>query len=103
MFHTVERLERCAIRHGLHHNLMTLYHISIEAMQRLAIGHHDIIGDIHDIINRTQTDCCQLILQPIGTFLYLTVSDADTGIALTSLLVLNHHLNRQIMVVNLEL
>ena len=65
MLHTIECLERCAIRHRLHHNLMTLHHICIEAMQGLTIGHHDIIGDIHDIVDRTQTDCCQLILQPV--------------------------------------
>ncbi len=65
MLYTIKRLERCALRHRLHHNLMTLHHICIETMQGLAIGHHDIVGDINDIIDRTQANGGQLILQPI--------------------------------------
>ena len=69
-------------------------------MQGLSVGHHHIVGDIHDIIDRTKSDGVQLVLQPLGRFLYLTVSYAHAGIAFASLRVLNHDVNGEVVVVN---
>ena len=103
MLLTVECLERCALRHGLHHNLVTLHHVCIEGVQRLSVGHHHIVGDIHDVIDRTQANGGQLVLQPLRRFLHLTVSNTHTSIAFAGLLILNHHLDRQVMILHLEL
>ena len=64
MLLTIECLERCSLRHRLHNNLMTLHHVCIKGMQRLSIGHHHVVGDIHDVVDRTQANGCQLVLQP---------------------------------------
>ncbi len=103
MLYTVERLEGCAFGHGLHHNLMALHHVGIKAMQGLAIGHHDIIGDIDDIVDGTQADGCQTILQPVGRLLHFAIGDADASIALAGLLILDGHLDGQVVIVDLEL
>ena len=103
MFLTVKSLERCTLRHRLHHNLMTFHHVCIEGMQRLAVCHHDVVGDIDDIIDRTQANGRQLVFQPVGRFLHFAIRHTDTGIALAGLLILDDHLDRQIVIVDLEL
>ena len=100
VLHTVECHELRTLGHGLHHDLMTGNHICIEAVERLTVCHHDVVGDVHDIVDRTKTDGGQLVLQPLRTLLHFTISDAYTSIALASLLILDHHLNRQRLVVN---
>ena len=103
MFLTIQRLERCALRHRLHHNLMPFHHISIKRVQRLAIGHHHIVGDIHDIIDRTQANGGEFVLQPIRAFLHLTIRHAHTSIAFAGLLILDDHLDGQVMILYFEL
>ena len=100
---TVECLERGTLGHRLHHDLVTLHHIGIEGVQGLAIGHHDVVGDIHDVIDRPQTDGGQFVLQPVGRLLHLTVGNAHTGITLAGLCILNDHLDRQVVILHLEL
>lgn len=84
---------------GTNYNLMTGNHVCIEAVQWLAVCHHDIVGDIHDIVDRAQADDVQLILQPLRTFLHITTGDAYTGITLASLSILNFNIDRKILVV----
>ena len=81
---------------------MTLYHISIEAMQGLTECHHDVVGDIDDIVDRTQTNGGQLVLQPLRRLLDLTVGNADTSIALAGLGVLNNYIDGEAVVINGE-
>ena len=47
-----------------YYDLMTCDRIIVISMHRLAIFFHDIIGNIYDIINRTDTTGCQSSLQP---------------------------------------
>ena len=103
MLLTVKCLEGRTLRHRLHYNLMTFHHICIECMQWLTIGHHDIVSNVNDIIDRTQTNSGQLVFQPFGRLFHFTIGYAHTGIALAGLLILNCHLNRQIVIVNIEL
>ena len=84
---------------GTNYNLMTGNHVCIEAVQWLAVCHHDIVGNIHDIVDRAQADDVQLILQPLRTFLHLTTGDAYTGITLASLSILDFNIDRKIFVV----
>lgn len=100
MFLAIEGNKLCSFRLGSYNNLMTKHHIGIEAMHRLTVCHHHIIGNVHDIVYRAQTDGCQLVLQPIRTLLNLTVGYTHTSIAFASLLILDYHLYRQFVVVN---
>ena len=84
---------------GTNYNLMTGYHVCIKTVQWLTICHHDIVGDIHDIVDWTQADDVQLILQPLRAFLHLTTGDAYTGITLASLSILDFNIDRKILVV----
>ena len=102
MFLTVECDELCALGLRPNHNLMALDHVSIEAVHRLAISHHDIIGDVHDVVDGAKTDDRQLVLEPFGALLDIAVCDAQTGIALTGLMVFNIHLNGQVVVIDME-
>ena len=87
---------------GAYYNLMTGNHVGIEAVQWLTVCHHDVVGDIHDIVDWSQADDVQLILQPLRAFLHLAVGDAYAGIALASLGVLNFYIDRKIFVIYYE-
>ena len=100
---TIQRHKRCAFRHGLHHNLVPLHHIGIEGVQGLAQRHHHVVGDVHDVVDGTQTNNAQLVLQPFGRLLYLAVGDADTGIALAGLRVLNDDVDGEGVIVDDEI
>ena len=96
----IECLEGCALGHRLNDNLVTLHHVSIEAVQGLTQCHHHVVGDVDDIVDRTQTDYAELVLQPLGALLDLTTSNADTGIALAGLCVLDNNIDGETVVVN---
>ena len=66
-FFTVERDKRRAFRKCFRHNLAPGDHICIEAMQGLSVGHHHIVRDVDNIIDGSQTDGVQFVLQPLGT------------------------------------
>ena len=53
MLYTIERDKRRALGHGLHYDLVSLHHIGIEAVERLTISHHHIVGDIDNIVDWT--------------------------------------------------
>ena len=103
MLLAIESDELGALWLGADYNLMTGNHICIEAVQWLTVCHHDVVGDIHDIVDWSQADDVQLILQPLRTLLHLAVGDAYTGIALASLGVLNLYIDRKILVIHYEL
>jgi len=102
MLLAVECDELCSLGLRPNHDLMPLDHISIEAMHRLSIGHHDVIGDVHDVVDRTEADDRQLVLKPFRTLLDITVCDAQAGIALAGIMVLNIYLNGQVVVVDMK-
>ena len=85
---------------GAHYNLMTLHLVGIKAVHGLTVSHHYIIGDIHDVVDRTQTDDLQFVLQPFWTLLHLASRHAHTGITLAGLGVLNSHLHGQVVIIH---
>ena len=103
MLLTVEGHKLGSLWLGAYHDLMSCHHVGIKAVQWLSVSHHDIVGDVHDVVDRTQADDVQLVLQPLRTLLHLAVGDAHTGIALAGFGVLNLHLDRQVLVVDNEL
>lgn len=87
---------------GAYYNLMTGNHVGIEAVQWLTVCHHDVVGDIHDIVDWSEADDIQLVLQPLWAFLHLAVGDVYAGIALASLGALNLYIDRKILVIYYE-
>ena len=100
---TVESYKLSAFWLSAHNNLMSLNHVSVKAMHRLTVGHHHIVGDVDDVVDRTQADNLKLVLQPFWALLHLAASDAHASITLASLCVLNLHLDRKVVVVYCEL
>ena len=97
---TIERHKLGALGLGANHNLVALNHIGIKAMHRLAVSHHDVVGDVNNIVNRTQADNFQFILEPFGTFLHIAIGNAQANITLASLLVLDFNIDGKVFVVN---
>ena len=75
MLLTIESDKLSAFGLCSHHNLMSSHLVGIKAVHRLTIGHHYIIGDIDNIVNRTQSDNLQLVLQPFRTQTHLGSPD----------------------------
>ena len=100
--YAVERLEDSAVGHGLHDDFLACDHVCIKAMQRLAECHHYIVGDVHDVINRTKTNCGQVVLQPLWTLFHLTAGNSHGCVAGASLGVLHANGNLEIVVIHLE-
>ena len=78
----------------LYHNLISLNHVCVKAMEWLTVSHHDIVGDVHNIIDRTQADYVELVLKPFRRFLYFASSDANASIAFACLCVLDFYVDR---------
>ncbi len=102
ILYAVEGDERRSLRHGADDNLIAFHHIGVEAVHRLAIGHHYVVGDIYDIVYRAEADDRQLLLQPVGTFLHVAVGNRQSDVAAAGLGVLNNNLYGQVFVVNGE-
>ena len=100
MLHSVESDEGRSLRQGLDHNLIARHHVCIKALQGLTVGHHDIVGEVHKIINRTQTHGGQFVLQPIGAFLHFAVGDAHAGITAAGLCVLDDDVDGERVVID---
>ena len=102
MLFTIQSNELLSLVFILNDDMMTLNHVCIKTVHRLTVSHHDIVSDINDIIDWTQTDNIQFVFQPLWTFLYLTISNTQTSITTASISVLNCHINRKVMIVNLK-
>ena len=98
---TIEGDERSAFRQGLHHHFIALHHVGIEAMQGLSVSHHDVVGDIHNVVDGALTNRRQAILQPFRAFLNFAVLHADSAVTGTSLA--SHHFHVKLQVVRLHL
>ena len=64
MLNTVEGNEWLTCVIVLDNDLVALHHISVEAVERLAVGHHYVVGDINDVVDRTKTNNRELLLEP---------------------------------------
>ena len=95
--------ELCTFGLSAHNNLLTFHHVGVEAMHRLTVCHHHIVGDVDDVVDRTQTYNLQFVLQPLGALLHLAACDAYASIAAASLGVLYLYVDRHVVVVDVEL
>ena len=64
MLLTVEGDELLASILVFHYNLVALNHISIKTVHWLTVSHHYVVGDVNDVVNRTQTYDVELVLEP---------------------------------------
>ena len=69
-------------------------------MQRLAVSHHHIIGDVDNIIDRAQADRDQFLLQPLGAFLDFAAFQRHSAVAQASFGAFDFHGNRQFVVIH---
>ena len=74
----------------------------IKAVQGLAIGHHYVVGDVHDVVDGAQTYDAQAVLQPFGALLHLASGQCQGAIAGACLGSLHSDGNLQVGVVHLE-
>ena len=77
-FHTIERHKLGTFRRRAYHDFITFDLIGIERVQRLSYAVQDIVRDIHHVINGTQADHLQTVLQPFRTFLYSYIFNRNT-------------------------
>ena len=99
-FYTVQSDKRGTFRHCLHNDFTALNLVGIEAVKRLTECMNNIVRNIHHIINGTQADDTELVLQPLRTLLYGYTFYGNSGITRTSLAVFHRNLDVQIVVLN---
>ncbi len=71
-------------------------------MQRRSVCHHDVVGNVYNVVDRTYSDYPKTILQPFWAFLHITVCQSYGSIARTSFLVFHTYLYRKILVIHLK-
>ena len=79
--------------------MFAVYHVCIKAMKGLSVSHHYIVGDVNYIVYGSQTNGSEFVLQPFGTFFYVTTGDADTCISLASLVIIDSDFYWQVFVI----
>ena len=71
-------------------------------MECLAVLVQHEVGDIHDVVDRTQTDSCQRFLEPIGTLPDLHATHHHAAVTRTSLGVLHRDAYRAVGLIDAE-
>ena len=99
-FHTVQSNKGSTFGHGLYYHLAAFNLVGIEAMKRLAERMNDVVRNVHHIVNRTEADDTELVLQPFRALLYGYAFYGYSGITRTSLAVFHRNLDVQVVVLN---
>ena len=102
MLFAIERFKLCSFGLCAHYYPFAFHHVGIKAMHRLSIRHHDVVRNVYNVVDRSQSDDPQLILQPFWTIFHLTIRQRNTGIAFTGLCIFYLYINGQILVINLK-
>ena len=103
VLHAVEGDEFRSFWLWLDDDVMTDDHVGVEGVEGLAVCHHDIVGDVDDVVDGAQSDGGEVVFQPFRRLLHLASGDADAGVAAACLGVLDGHLDGQRVVVDGEL
>ena len=99
---SVESDELLSLVLVLDNNFVALHHVCIKAMHRLTISHHDVVGDVDDIINRTKTYDGQPVLQPFRRLLHFAPRNAHASVAAACFRILDFNVNRKRVVCHLK-
>ena len=100
--YAIQRNELRTRLNGLDNHLISLNLSGIERMQGLSQLMQDEIGDIDHVINRTQANHTQPVLQPFRALLNRHALDRHARVTQASLFVLDNHLNGRCLIVDLE-
>ena len=101
-FYTVKGNKLLSFFGRLNDNFTTFYFTCIKWMQRLSHAMQDIIRYIHYVIDWTQTNCTQFVLQPFRTFFDGHTFYRYTWITQASFCIHHFYLNGRSLIVNLE-
>ena len=72
-------------------------------MQGLSVGHHHIVRDVDNIIDGSQTDGVQFVLQPLGTLFDFAAFECNCTIAQAGFWAFYFYSNGQIIMIYGEL
>ena len=100
MLLSVESDEGCAFWHGFHHNFLAFHHVGVKAVKWLSVSHHDVVCDVHDVVDGAESYGGESVLQPFGRLFHFAVFDGDGAVAGAGLRLLYHHVVVQVVVVN---
>ena len=103
MRHTVECNEGSALGHGAYYYLVALNHVGVEAVQRLAVCKHDVVGYVDDVVDWALPYGLQLLLQPLRAFGYVAAFYGYGAIARAGLVVVYHHVDVEVVAVDFEI
>ena len=103
MFLAVERDELLAFVLVFHDDLPTCYHICIEAVHRLSVSHHNVIGNVYNVVDRANANYVEPVFQPLWAFFYLAIGNAKARIATASVRVFYLYFDRKVVVVYFKL
>ena len=82
-FDTVEGHERSASGESLYYDLVAVDLVGVKSVHRLTDFHEDVVGDVDDIVYRTDADGAETVLQPVGRFCHLDAAEGDASITRT--------------------
>ena len=86
----------------LHYDMMPIHHVCIKTMHWLSISHHNIVGNVHNVVYWAQTYNVQLVFQPFRTFLNITIRKAQASITSTCFGIFYSDFNGKFVVVYLK-
>ena len=92
-FHLVKCRKRRTFGQSLHDDFFAGNLCHIETVHRLPRLMQQIVGYIHNIIDRAQTDCQQMFTQPLGTLGHFHVTYRQTAVPRTRLTILDSYRN----------
>ena len=99
VFLAVERDELLAFVLVFHDDLPTCYHICIEAVHRLSVSHHNVVGNVYNVVDGANANYVEPVFQPLWAFLYLAIGDAEARIATAGVRILYLYFDRKVVVV----
>ena len=102
MFFTIEGDKLRTFGHRLHHHFIAFHHVGIKAVEGLSVGHHHVVGDVHNVVDRAQTDGRQFVLQPFRALLHFTTTYRNGTIAWAGFRIFHHHFDGKVVVVYAE-
>ena len=87
---------------GAYNDMASFNHVGIKAVERLPVGKHDVVGNVYDVVDRTQANGGEMPLEPVGRFSHMATGNAHTCVTGTGLGVADGYLYRERMVGNVE-
>ena len=77
----VECDEGCAFGQGAYDDLAAFHLGCVEAVEGLAEGVYDVVGDVDHVVDGAQADGAEFVLEPLGAFADGDAADGDAGVA----------------------